>query len=528
MLNRTWLRHRKIKIFMLLERIPVRIRLSLGHAIWMGLIFVGIGIGVYRVVEDSLIHSLDTTLLTSARTIRNMQLSRGRTMSMINESPYWELFFSEFLSGERITIRSYAQLVDMSGKVKSKTRNVWANLPVTPLAVERAEKGLETFETFHLKSDVILRQITLPIVWRGRFTGELVQVGAPMDLHLHTLESVQHMLWITLLLGLGISVIFGYLLTRWSFKPVARITRAASRLGVNDLDLRLRLPPASDELRILTKTFNEMLDRLEDAFSRLRRFAGDVSHELRTPLAVLRGEAELALRRDRTPEEYREALRTIAREAQSMTTIVEDLLLLARAQGNSIALKWEDVDTIHFLKELENSVKAAYEAKKIALTIENSGPPLIRLSPGYFSLALKNILLNACKHSASGSRVELKLATFGGYIVISIQDFGEGIPKESLPYIFDPFYRADTARNRSAGGAGIGLSLAMALVKLHKGEIKVASEEGKGACFTVKVPHGGVVPVSSEFESDADDTPLLTARVREIPNGDVQPIPGKV
>lgn len=500
---------------MLLERIPVRIRLSLGHAIWMGLIFVGIGVGVYRVVEDSLIHSLDTTLLTSARTIRNMQLSRGRNLSIINESPYWELFFSEFLSGERITIRSYAQLVDMSGKVKSKTRNVWANLPVTPLAVERAEKGLETFETFHLKSDVILRQVTLPIVWRGRFTGELVQVGAPMDLHMNTLKSVQQMLWITLLLGLGISVIFGYLLTRWSFKPVARITRAASRLGVNDLDLRLRLPPASDELRVLTKTFNEMLDRLEDAFSRLRRFAGDVSHELRTPLAVLRGEADLALRRDRTPEEYREALRSIAREAQNMTVIVEDLLLLARAQGKSLALKWEDVDSGYFLAELENSVKTAYENRKITLQLTNEAPALIRISPVYFALAIKNILLNACKHSASGGRVELKVRATAGYLECIIQDFGEGIPKDSLPYIFDAFYRADTARNRSAGGAGIGLSLAMALVKLHKGEIKVTSEEGKGACFTVRVPLGGIIPVSDDSDNDTDDAPLLTARIRE-------------
>ncbi len=500
---------------MLLERIPVRIRLSLGHAIWMGLIFVGIGVGVYRVVEDSLIHSLDTTLLTSARTIRNMQLSRGRNLSIINESPYWELFFSEFLSGERITIRSYAQLVDMSGKVKSKTRNVWANLPVTPLAVERAEKGLETFETFHLKSEVILRQVTLPIVWRGRFTGELVQVGAPMDLHMNTLKSVQQMLWITLLLGLGISVIFGYLLTRWSFKPVARITRAASRLGVNELDLRLRLPPASDELRVLTKTFNEMLDRLEDAFSRLRRFAGDVSHELRTPLAVLRGEADLALRRDRTPEEYREALRSIAREAQNMTVIVEDLLLLARAQGKSLALKWEDVDSGYFLAELENSVKTAYDNRKITLLLTNEAPALIRISPVYFSLAIKNILLNACKHSAPGGRVELKVRAVAGYLECLIQDFGEGIPRDSLPYIFDAFYRADTARNRSAGGAGIGLSLAMALVKLHKGEIKVTSEEGKGACFAVRVPLGGIIPVSDDGDNDMEDAPLLTARIRE-------------
>lgn len=473
---------------MLLERIPVRIRLTLGHAFWVGVIFVAIGFGVFRVVEDSLLQSLDTTLLTSAKTLRNSHLARSREFPGLHGLPALKSLLDEFYGEQRLAIRAYAQMVDMSGRVQAKTDNIRAHLPVTPLAVTRAEKGLETFETFDLKEGPPLRQVTLPVFRGNRFSGELIQVGAPMDASLEALASVGKMIWVTLLLGLCISIIFGYILVKQAFRPVARITAAVAKLGINDLSMRLKLPPAHDELRVLTYTFNEMLDRLEDAFSRLRRFAGDVSHELRTPLAVLKGEVELALRRERTPEEYKEALRTILTESKNMSTIVEDLLLLARAQGNSIALKIEEVDVDRFLEDIKASVLPTFQAREVQLEVLTYGQNPLRLSPTYFAMILKNLLLNACRHSERGGRVELKYHTFETYHEFSIRDEGEGIPEDALPYIFDAFYRADTARNRSSGGVGIGLSLAQALARLHGGAITVKSKLNEGSTFTVRLP----------------------------------------
>jgi len=475
---------------MILDRIPVRIRLSLGHAIWMALIFIAIGIGVYRVVEDSVSQSLDATLLASAKTIRDTQYSRDRRLSAINSSRYWESLLDEFFGEQRTSIRAHAQLVDMSGIIQAKTGDFRIRLPVTPRAVARAEQGLETFENFQLQTGLNLRQLTLPVMQRGHFTGELIQVGASMTGAMHTLQSVRRMLWLTLTLGLVMTVLFGYLLTRWSFRPVVKITNAVANLGVSDdFDKRLKLPPANDELKRLAQTFNEMIERVEDAFSRLRRFTGDVSHELRTPLAVLRGEAELALRRERTPEEYKKSLQAIVHETSQMSVIVEDLLLLARAQGKSFALKWEEVELKGFLDELIASVRVNYDTKGVRLILTNEAESTLRMSSNYLRLALKNILLNACKHSAADTQVDLSVKSTFGETRFTVKDFGEGIPKGSLPYIFDTFYRADTARNRASGGAGIGLSLAKALVEMHGGQLLVESEEGKGATFTATIPH---------------------------------------
>ncbi len=466
---------------MLLDRIPVRLRLSLGHAIWMALLFLGIGIGIYRYVENNLFQSVDAALLTSARSIRDARFVKGFS------SPLMQEFLEEFL-GERF-IRPYAQLVDLSGRVSVKSENSRATLPVTPLAVNRAERGLVTFESFHRVGQSKIRQITLPVMKRGRFSGELIQVGAALDSTEHTLSGISLMLWVALPMSLLLSVVFGYLLTARSLRPVTAISQAAAGMGLEDLSTRLALPRAKDEIRGLTQTFNGMLERLEDAFVRLRRFAGDVSHELRTPLTVLRGEAEFALRRERSPDDYRQALRTIVKEAVHMTDIVEDLLLLARAQGKSIKIDREWVAIDRFVLDLVQLTTSTFRDRVVTLEprIFAHGP--IKISSGYLGLAIKNILLNAAKHSPRDSVVYLEVTQDSRQTLFTIRDTGEGIPATDLPYIFDPFYRADTARNRAAGGSGIGLSLAQALVQLHGGQISVASTEGKGASFTVRLPN---------------------------------------
>jgi signal transduction histidine kinase len=253
--------------------------------------------------------------------------------------------------------------------------------------------------------------------------------------------------------------------------------------------MRLPIPAANDELRELSLTFNEMLDRLEEAVQRLRRFTGDVSHELRTPLAVLRGEAELALRRERTPEQYKESLQSIKSEACHMTTIIEDLLLLARAESKSLAINWVNINPHDFAYQVNSYAASSLEKKKVRLkcTVLNSVPDF-SASSNLLALAVNNLLTNAIKHSEEGGEVLLNISDEPGHILFEVVDRGEGISLEAQPYVFDSFYRADTARNRAAGGVGIGLSLTKALVKLHGGEVSVHSVAGQGAKFSIKLP----------------------------------------
>lgn len=465
---------------MFIDRIPVRYRLALGHAIWMALLFLAVGFGLYRIVEMNLYQSVDASLMGSAQSIRDARFVRGLT------PPIMEQFLNQVF-GEKY-IQPYAQLVDLSGKIRAKTAlNV--SLPVTPKALARAERGLETFETFPpRRGEAPLRQVTVPVIRFGSFTGELIQVGATLDSTYHTLRQISWVLWIAFPVSLGLSIVFGYLLTKRSLKPVTDMSLAASTLGSEDLSMRIPLPRANDEIRALATTFNDMLSRLEDAFMRLRRFTGDVSHELRTPLAVLKGEAQFALRRDRPAEEYKASLVTIRGEAETMTSIIEDLLLLARAESRAVAMNWLEVVINDFKEELVHTVLPVFEAKNVELIVDNSAGHMMYANRGYLALALKNILINAAKHSPANSKVDFRISREGSNVKFMIRDYGEGIPEKSLPYIFDPFYRADTARNRAAGGTGIGLSLALALVKLHNGSIAVTSRPGEGAEFVVTIP----------------------------------------
>lgn len=474
---------------MILDRIPVRLRLTLGHAVWLAVFFSAIGFGIHRIVEHNLFQQVDAALLASAKSINDARYARPLSPPLIQE------FLARHF-GERHT-RPYAQLVDLSGKVSARTPNIRVNLPVTARAWRRAERGIETFESFVGKrTGNPFRQVTLPVLQDGKFTGELIQVGAPLDSTVHALSTISLVLWTALPAGVLLSALLGYFLAKRALKPVQDMQLAAAGLSAKDLGQRLDLPAANDELRALAETFNGMLGRLEDAFKRLRRFSGDVSHELRTPVAVLRGEAELALRRERTADEYREALRNILTETHQMSGIIEDLLLLARAESKSVAMQWADVNPESFIDSIREAVQPVFDKRGVTLVTPLQFPVTTFLaSANYLSLAIKNLLLNAAKHSASGSTVVLEMepdqtaaANGKSGVVFRVRDEGEGIPQESLPYIFDPFYRADTARNRANGGAGVGLSLTKAMVNLHSGTIDVASTFGQGATFTIHLP----------------------------------------
>ncbi len=475
------------------ERIPVRLRLAVGHAIWMALLFTGMGISVFKLVETNLNDSVNAALISSARAIRKARFTgdsfQHAEKNMVLQEMLRNPAYLEQVAGNRV-VRPLAQIINISGRVHSKTDNVSVTLPVTAKALSRAESGLSTIETFTLKDNAPLRQVTMPVMQVGHFTGDLIQVGASLRHTEDTLAGLVLILWVVLPFVLVVSILFGYALTTSALKPVKDISRAAEKISVDQLHLRLPVPLASDELRDLSIGFNKLLARLEDSVHRLRRFTADVSHELRTPLAVIRGEAEFALRRERPADAYCSSLQAVEKEACHMTAIVEDLLLLARAESRSVAVTWEFVAMEGFLTELVRTVQPIFQQHRVSLEVAESFPDAQFIcAPGYLALALKNILLNAAKHSEPGSKVLFRVYKDTGddMIAFSVQDYGEGIPEKDLGYIFDPFFRSDTARNRFSGGVGIGLSLAQALLKLHGGLISVQSRVNIGTVFTAKI-----------------------------------------
>ncbi|MDD9952102.1 MAG: ATP-binding protein [Zetaproteobacteria bacterium] len=505
------------KIGLTYDLIPVRMRLSLAYTLWMGVFYAFIGGVMYKLVERNLHDSVNSALISSAETLRDVRFAF--TLADTNDALFDPIFretwqLSQFLH-ER-SIRPVARIINTQSKKNSIESQEQVVLPITPKAKHRAGFGLATVETFRISGRSPLRLVSLPILVDGIFTGELIQVGVFLGPTLETLHNTAFSLAAALMIALMISIIFGFALTRRAFRPVGDITAAAAQMDMLDLSIRLPVPPAHDELRSLSETFNLLFDKLEDALKRLRRFAGDVSHELRTPLAVLRGEAELALRRPRTVEEYQAILKQIAKEAHNMTAIVQDLLLFAKAESGTMALSQEKVPCAILMMDIAQDLHPIFSQKNIRLRLQQTPNQDIFVSRTYITLALKNILLNAIKHSANQSSVLFdcklimhseqlqwvqgqtppgwsyvwlgKLEKEQDYVCFSILDQGEGIHPELLGQIFDPFVRIDSARNRDMGGSGIGLSLTLALIRLHHGVICVQSKVGKGAQFLVYLP----------------------------------------
>jgi signal transduction histidine kinase len=249
-------------------------------------------------------------------------------------------------------------------------------------------------------------------------------------------------------------------------------------IGIENLARRLPVPATGDELADLTEVLNSMLARLEGAVKTLSQFVADASHEFRTPLAVIRTTAELALRRARAPEAYRDSLQEVVVEAERMTVLVEDLLILARSDAGVADMPLSPLDLSEVLEDVLAEMRNLAEFRRIQIK-----PVLAKVMISGNRPALHRVLLvlldNALKYSAEGGEVMVTLSEFS----IEIRDFGSGISSEDLPHIFKRFYQADRAR--SQGGYGLGLALAESIIKAHGGSIEVSSTMGEGSTFRV-------------------------------------------
>ncbi|HEV2667863.1 MAG TPA: ATP-binding protein, partial [Blastocatellia bacterium] len=303
-----------------------------------------------------------------------------------------------------------------------------------------------------------------------------------------------------ILLGIAIPLVLllgsygGLLLANQALRPVDRMTRAAEQIAAGDLSERVPEPAQMDELGRLAVTFNYMIARLQAAFERQKQFTSDASHELRTPLAVMRGDIEITLRRERSAEEYKRALTSNLEEIMRLSRLVEDLLMLARGDTGRIELRCEPVDLNDVCRRMAEYIAPLADQRDQTLTYEpppgaETAPVMVSVDLLRIKQLLLNLLDNAIKYTERRGRVALGLKTEDKVAVITVSDTGRGIPPEDLPHIFERFFRrsAKTA-DRTAAGFGLGLSIVKWIVDSHGGRIEAKSEVGKGTVFTVRLP----------------------------------------
>ena len=299
----------------------------------------------------------------------------------------------------------------------------------------------------------------------------------------------RYRLWFWAIL-LAASVFFplaGYRIARQGIRPVEEIAATARRITSTNLRERIGAEGYPSELASLAGTFNEMLDRLEESFERISRFSADIAHDLRTPVNNIRGEAEVALARARTADEYRDVLESSLEEAVRLSELIGDLLFLARAESPPTCLQRETVDVGELLGTVREYYDAPASDSGIALVTIAGAPLKADLDRSLMLRAVSNLVSNAIAHTPPGGKVTLAAADDGDAIRIEVSDTGAGIPAEALPKVFDRFFRVDPSRSQASGGTGLGLAIVQSIVTLHGGTAEIASELGRGTCVTLRI-----------------------------------------
>lgn len=296
-----------------------------------------------------------------------------------------------------------------------------------------------------------------------------------------------------LLLGLPVALILaglgGHWLARRALRPIDRMVQQAERISAENLAERLPVHNPDDELGHLARVFNAALARIGDSFAELRRFTADASHELRTPLTSLRAVGEVALREPHDLRSYREAIGSMLEEVDGLAHLVDDLLMLSRAEAGAEPLAMESVALLDTAQKAASLLEVLAEEKEQTLLVTGDASIRAHGNADMLKRAFVNLIDNAIKYSPERGRicVDVRHAA-AGVAAVEVRDQGSGIAAEHQAKIFERFYRTDVGRSRDAGGAGLGLAIAERVVRLHGGRIELESEPGKGSTFRIILP----------------------------------------
>jgi heavy metal sensor kinase len=458
------------------KRLSIGLRLTLWYLAIFLLAEIIFGAGMWLILRENLFDIADNALDGQAADLQRFLEARK------NEPPaQLQLEITEDFKIERS--EDYLQISDTGGNSIYRSR-FFDEHPLPPLPPDELDRPLyRNRKLGHERFRLLSEQMEVG----GRVY--IVRIGHPMHEEIETLDAFRgYMLWFAPLLLLAASA-GGYWLSRRALAPVDALTRTARTISGHNLSSRLEQLHTGDELQRLSDTLNEMLARIESTFLRITEFTADASHELRTPIALIRTEAELALRRSRDDAEYQEALRHILLESERTAKLIEELLALARADSGRESLDVHPIDLLPLLHESASKWKQVAESRSLQFEEHLNDQRLPVIGDENALRRVVDILLdNALKYTPAPGKVTLSADKKEGHVIVRFDDTGIGIAPEDQSRIFERFYRVDKARSRGLGGAGLGLAIAKWIVQLHKGTITVKSELEKGSIFQIEIP----------------------------------------
>lgn len=429
---------------------------------------------IFVLIRNTVFNHLEDELNTESKEVQRGLVVERDSVKLIN--PYeWE----EREHGQVEVNPTFIEIIDKNRNLIRKTDNL-------------LDKDLEFIpsvnETIYISADLSgkkVRQVQIPLVNPGgQVTGYLL-IGVPMEEATIILNELG---WVLSAGYLG-ALIFLFLITRWlagkSIEPIHKVTSTAEKITRENLSERIELPPNKDEIYILTSTVNSLLDRLQDAVMREKRFTADASHELRTPLSVIKGTLEVLIRRKRDVEQYESKISYCINEVDRMTRIIDQLLLLARYESGKIEPQTRETELNENVRYAIMMMDSMAKEKGIEINFKDENKYLVNADPAMLDVILQNLISNSIKYSNGCKKIEIFIEEKDNVVSCSVKDYGIGMNEEELSRIFDRFYRSTIARSTGREGDGLGLAIVKRLADLQNLTISYTSEPSKGTTATI-------------------------------------------
>lgn len=458
--------------------LPIRVRLTLWYTLAIAVTLFTIGFIALWMVHHAIDDLERNELQQRVHGINRYLDSRPQDLDPAQ--------FQEELTSTFETVHGYKwlQIIDEHGNWLYRAPHVAARFPTLELPQTLAENGY--FFTYTAEG-IPVRGLIIPIQARGvRYT---VQMGLTLSKTLEELLNFKIQLFFLISVGLLFSSIAGHLMSRKALEPVAALTRKARLIHERNLGERLPMPGARDEIRRLAETLNQMLERIDRAFSSIKAITGNASHELRTPVTLMRTEIEVALLTRRSEQEYRKTLENLLEETVRMTDLVENLLALARADGGAESLKLAPIPVHQLFAQTAKSWQQSMQQAGLNFKVVYLESDVRVLADMRALDRLLSILLeNASKYTPAGGNVILRANVQAGRVEIAVEDTGIGIPAEYQGKVFERFFRAPNGDEILQRGSGLGLALAKWIAERHSTTVTLISGHGNGSRFSFLLP----------------------------------------
>jgi heavy metal sensor kinase len=463
------------------QSIPIKVRLTAWYFFVMAVAMSALGALALAGMEHSIRSTIDEQLVDRIEVVKKLTLEFPPTQSQAGLAAAIR---------ENLGRDSKEELIQISGEDGHEIfQSTWLQSRTLLLSARAAQVQKKRHPFFDAEIDGEPYRGMSEAVAVGSHTYS-IQVAQSVDDFNEATSRFRHLLLAIIPASLLAASLAGYWISRRALAPVDQITTAAQEISGSNLSSRLAVPSSGDELARLAETLNAMLERIDLALKQTARFTADASHELRTPIALMRTRAELALRHPRSASENQETIEQLHAEIVRTSELVERLMLLARADNSGASLlSFEPVELVQLVQGVLAQTSVLVEHKQLELEAKLAYGPIWLQGDSQFLRQLCVILIdNAVKYTPSPGNITVTLVSSNGSASLSVSDTGIGVEAVDLENIFERFYRADKARSRETGGAGLGLAIGRWIAESHRGTLTAESKPGVGSTFFVHLP----------------------------------------